>query len=397
MRKFAATYLFTGQGKPVRNSILICDDDGTILDVEHRDETFREEAGVEYYSGILVPGFVNAHCHLELSHLHGKISEKQGIAGFVGEINRLRNAGEDEEEKAMQVADRRMWANGIAAVGDISNSDASLAIKQKSKIKYHTFVEVFGFHPSRAKRAFDKAVQVQSAYHTNNLQASIVPHSAYSVSDSLFLSVSEQAEKDYGILSIHNQESEAENEFVKNGTGPIADHFQHNLKLDLSHWKGTGNGSLQRILSLVPKENKLLLVHNTFTNKQDIEQLVANRSLDNTWFVLCPNSNLYIENALPPVSLFRESGLNICLGTDSLASNHQLSILEEMITLQQHFETLKLEELLSWACINGAFALDLDAELGSFEVGKKPGVNLISGLDLKNLKLTQNTKVKRLL
>ena len=397
MRKFAATYLFTGQGKPVRNSILICNDDGTILGVEHRDEAFREEAGVEYYSGILVPGFVNTHCHLELSHLHGKLSEKQGIAGFVGEINRLRVAEEDGVKNAMQVADRRMWAAGITAVGDISNSEVSLSIKQKSKIKYHTFIEVFGFHPSRAKRAFDKAVQLQSEYHKNNLPASIVPHSAYSVSDSLFLLVSEQALKDHGILSIHNQESEAENEFVKNGTGPIADHFQHNLKLDLSHWRGSGKRALNRILSALPSENKLLLVHNTFTNKQDIELLAANRSLNTTWFVLCSNSNLYIENAWPPVSLFQQSGLNICLGTDSLASNCQLSILDEMITLQQHFETLKLEELLSWACINGARALDLDAELGSFEVGKKPGVNLIFGLDLKNLKLTQNTKVKRLL
>ena len=397
MRKLAATYLFTGRGEPVRNSILICDDKGTVLGIEHRGEAFREEAGIEYYSGMLVPGFVNAHCHLELSHLHKKIGEQTGLVTFLGEINRLRDFQQVDVQKAMQVADRRMWAGGIAAVGDVSNSGASLGIKQKSKLHYYTFIEAFGVHPSRAERAFNRAVQLQNEFEENNLPASIVPHSAYSVSDPLFRKIEKRAEQSNGIVSIHNQESPAEQQFVAHGTGPLADHFQHKLKLDIAHWTGTGNGSLHRILASLPKENKLLLVHNTYTNEADLVHLKANRNLDKTWLVLCPNSNLYIENALPPVSLFQESGLNICLGTDSLASNHQLSILDEMITLQQHFGELKLEELLTWACINGANALGMEAELGSFEAGKNPGVNLISGLDLKNLKLTKNSRVKRLL
>jgi cytosine/adenosine deaminase-related metal-dependent hydrolase len=113
--------------------------------------------------------------------------------------------------------------------------------------------------------------------------------------------------------------------------------------------------------------------------------------------VFCPNSNLYIENQLPPVFLFRKENLNICLGTDSLASNHELSVLAEMITLQIHFPEIKLEELVCWATLNGAKALKMENRFGSFEVGKNPGVNLISGIDFKTMKLTEKSKVKRLI
>jgi len=147
----------------------------------------------------------------------------------------------------------------------------------------------------------------------------------------------------------------------------------------------------------LPKENQLLLVHNTFTKKEDLDELKKLRTAENTFFVLCPNSNLYIENQLPPVSLFRDENLNICLGTDSLASNHELSVLAEMITLQMYFPEIKLEEFIEWATINGAKALQIEDIYGSFEVGKKPGVNLISGIDFKTMKLTEKSKVKRLI
>ncbi len=397
MKKFASTYLYTGEGTLLKNAILICEDDGTVLDVQQRPDGFHEEAGLIFHSGILVPGFVNAHCHLEFSHLHKQIEEKTGIGGFIGQINKLRNASEEERLKAMHTADRLMWAAGIAAVGDVSNSEISLQPKLKSPIKYHTLVEVFGFHPSRAEKAFMHAKNVFSKFVGRDLPASIVPHSPYSVSEPLFKKIREWAENEQGIVSIHNQESEAESQFFRNGDGPIAEHLQRNLGIDISHWHGTGKSSLESILEQVPKANKLLLVHNTFTSDDDIEILKRERDLENTFFVLCPNSNLYIENALPPVENFQKNNLNICLGTDSLASNHQLSILAEMITLQRHFPELRIETLLNWASISGARALDLEEKYGSFEKGKKPGVNLLSGLDLKNMKFTGKSRVKRLI
>ena len=397
MRKIAATYIFPVNQPPIKNGILICEPDGTIVDIIDNNGELKEEAGVEFYSGILVPGFVNTHCHLELSHLEEKIEENTGIGGFIGKINTLRNEDRDSIEKAIEIADRKMWAAGTAAVGDISNSIITIDIKLKSKILYHTFIESFGFHPSRAERAFDYAEFVSSEFQENNLIASISPHSPYSVSEPLFEKIKENAQAKKSILTIHNQESKAEAQFFKDGSGPIATHIQNNLGIDISHWKPTGKSSITSVLKFLPPENHLLLVHNTFTEKSDLGELRKNRPLENTWFALCPNSNLYIENQLPPIPLFQKEGLNICLGTDSLASNHQLSILAEMITIQQNFHEIELTELLTWATLNGAEALGINKDFGSFETGKKPGINLITGIDFKNMKLTKSSKVKRLI
>ncbi|MFW5773075.1 MAG: amidohydrolase family protein [Tangfeifania sp.] len=397
MRKISATYIFPGNKPPLKNGILVCENDGKILDLIDTGGQLEEKAGLEYYSGILVPGFVNTHCHLELSHLKGKIPGKTGLGEFIGAINQLRNQeGEMEAETAIKKADRQLFAEGVVAVGDVSNSVLSLEIKRQSKLHYHTFVEAFGFHPTRADRAFDFACFSEKMFHENQLAASVVPHSAYSVSAPLFKRITNKAVAQKSLLSIHNQESEAEQQFFRDGTGPIAYHLQNNLKLDISHWKPTIKNSLSVALDYLPADNQLLLVHNIFTTETDIEKLKSLRNPENTFLVLCPNSNLYIENQLPDVTLFRNHKLNICLGTDSLASNQKLSVLQEMITIQQHFPEFSLEELLKWATFNGARALQTESRSGSFETGKTPGVNLITGADLKNLKLTSKCKVKKL-
>lgn len=396
MRKISATYIFPGNRPPLKNGILICDDDGTILDLIDTGGQLREQAGMEFYSGILVPGFVNAHCHLELSHLKGKIPEKTGLGGFLGFINKLRNQEEDPE-MAMEKADFQMWSSGIVAVGDVSNSYSSMEIKKNSRIKYHTFVEAFGFHPSRAEKAFAFAEFVESMFREFGLPASVTPHSPYSVSELLFQKIRQKALVEDNILSVHNQESQDETEFFLKGTGPLFHHLSEILGLDISHWKPTGKSSMEFTLSFIPRKNPLLLVHNTFTSFEDIQLLKRQRNMENTFLVLCPNANLYIENKLPPIHLFKKENMNICLGTDSLASNHQLSVLQEMITLQKFFPEITLQELVEWGCWNGSLALGLNDFFGSLDPGKKPGVNLISGADLRQLKLTEKSKVKRLI
>jgi cytosine/adenosine deaminase-related metal-dependent hydrolase len=114
-----------------------------------------------------------------------------------------------------------------------------------------------------------------------------------------------------------------------------------------------------------------------------------------TFFCLCPNANLYIINTLPDVNMLVENDCMIVLGTDSLASNHQLSIVEEIKTLHQNFPAIPLELMLQWATINGAKALQMEGRLGSFEKGKQPGIVLIEGI--KNLQVTSHTSSKRIL
>lgn len=397
MRRISATYIFPGNRPPLKYGILSCLDDGTVMSITDTSGKLKEEQGVEYYSGVLVPGFINCHCHLELSFLKGQIPEKTGIGGFIGAINRLRNREFPNMLKAIENAEFQLFNSGTVAVGDVVNSLITLDLKRSGKMFYHTFAETYGFHPSRAERAFELACMTERKFHEYNLKASVVPHSPYSVSEQLFKKIAIKAETEDSILTIHNQESKSEELFFKSGTGSIAQHLTENLKIDISHWKPTGENSIVFALNFLPERNTLLLVHNTYTSKDDIRIIKERRSVENTFFVLCPNSNLYIENQIPPVALFKKEKLNICLGTDSLASNHRLSVLDEMVTIQLYYPEISLGELVQWACFNGARAIQSDNLYGSFDPGKKPGVNLITGVDLSNLKLTVNSKLRRLI
>ena len=196
---------------------------------------------------------------------------------------------------------------------------------------------------------------------------------------------------------MHSQESSEEDDLYRNGNGLIIRHLTENLLLDLSFFKPTGKSALESVIHWLPKENKLLLVHNIRTCQNDLDLVAKTRSLNKTWFVLCPDSNLYIENRLPDIELFRKNKLQICIGTDSLSSNHQLSMLAEIKTIQANFPAIPLDEIVTWATHNGAEALEMSDWAGTIEPGKKPGINLISGMDLKHLQLLPQSKVKRLI
>jgi cytosine/adenosine deaminase-related metal-dependent hydrolase len=162
--------------------------------------------------------------------------------------------------------------------------------------------------------------------------------------------------------------------------------------VDISYFKSQARNSLQSTIPLLTNKQEILLVHNTCTNLKDI--YFIKRFDRKIHFCFCPGANLYIENKLPKIDLFIDQGFNLTLGTDSLASNTKLCILNEMRLLQNKFHSLTTERLIEWATINGARYLGIDDEKGTLEEGKTPGLNLITGLD--GLKITPDTKVKRL-
>lgn len=397
MRKFSAQFIITGTGNVLEKGIIVVNDDGTIEDIIDTGGRLTEIAALEFYNGVLVPGFVNAHCHLELSHLRGVFPEKSKLAGFLKGVDQRRRSDEDVVNEAARKADFEMWNNGISAVGDISNIKLSFPIKASSKIYYHTFIESLGFSPERAERAFNWTISCLEEAKALGLSASIVPHAPYSVSKDLFSKISQLAEKENAILSIHSQESPAEDDLYISGTGQIVTHLTENLLIDISSFIPSGKSALSTVLVWLPSQNNLLLIHNICTTQEDIEMIGKVRPLDKTFFVLCPNSNLYIEDRLPDIGLFRKNHLRLCLGTDSLSSNKQLSILDEMKTIQNHFPEVPFEEIVKWATRNGAEALGINEWAGTIEKGKRPGINLISGMDLQNLQLLPQSKVKRIM
>lgn len=385
MHFLSADVIFPVNGSPVPAGILVVEDDGGIIGIIDPAIEPVPSGPVETYKGFLCPGFINAHCHLELSWSKGLIPEGNGLDAFVRELEILRKTISPEQEMlAMENAVAAMLGSGVVAVGDIANASLSASVKERSNLRFHTFCEVFASDPARAALAFAKISEVYTAFSalSCNSSASITPHATYSVSEALMgLITGSQAEG--ALISIHHQESPDENMFFLEGSGPIARRRQL-FNPGLPTFNPTGKRPLEAISTNLRKDQKLLLVHNTFASAEDVNFAMGNFPLL-SW-CLCPNANLYIEKSLPPVGLFREKGCNLLLGTDSLASNHTLSILEELKTLSWHFPEVPLCEMLSWATKNGAEYFGF-GKMGSFEQGKKPGVVWIKNVDAERMTL----------
>ena len=386
----SASWVYPVSTVPLKNGVIALDPDGTIAEILTAEEAESKNIkNITHYHGSLVPGLINTHCHLELSHLKGKIPLHTGLPGFVQQVMQQRAVLADEIEAEMRKADAEMYANGIVAVGDISNQTSSKGVKLQSKMYYHTFVETMGFNPEKATEIIKKAEDTKNAFAP--LKATIVPHAPYSVSTPLFGEIFRTSGAEGESVSIHNQETADENAFFETRSGHFLKLYEF-LGLDISFFKAKGKSSLQTYLPLLSSAAKTLLVHNTFTSKEDIE--FAKLTHPHLYWCLCPNANLYIENRLPDVGLLTNSELTITLGTDSLGSNHQLSILAEMFTLQEQ-AAIPFDELLLWATLNGASFLGISPQFGSFEKGKKPGVNLIEGM--KEGRLSAESHIQRLI
>ena len=376
-------------GAPCYDSVLVLTDEGVVEGIYSKSELNVQGIKIHQYKGILCPGFINTHCHLELSYAKGLISEGKGLDAFVRNLEILKEVAEGSFILlAIEKAANDMQMSGIVATADIANGDTTELLKRDSKLYFHTFVEVFGSNPAIADRIFSNANKLKEKFEKNSVpgRVSIVPHATYSLSEELFGLVASSNRGN--LISIHHQENQDENLFFLDGSGPIAAR-RNAFNPGLPEFKGTGKRPLESIAGFFGRDQKILLVHNTFTGQQDID--FVENYFSNAYWCFCPNANLYIEKKLPDIRLFRANGCKITLGTDSLASNHQLSILEEMKTISQYFPEIPLAEILRWATKNGAEFLGLDSELGSFEKGKKPGVVIIENTDIQSLKLNKNS------
>ena len=362
MRFLTADYLYPLCTDPIEKGVLHVSSDGEIISVLKKRKEIPQEK-LEVYEGVLCPGFVNAHCHLELSHLKGETERGKGFLNFLSVIKKRNSFNQEEILSAIDLAEQQMLKNGIVGVGDICNGAETILQKKRGNLKYYNFIEVFGVHEEKANQIMSSAKDLQCKFKKFGLQSTITPHAPYSVSEKLMQEIKQNFDENDQVLTIHMQESDSENQLFENKKG----HFLTWLKSINSSpliWSRR-NKSVDFIKEL--KAKKLLLVHNTFAKKEDIS--------NNYYYCTCPKSNLHIENQLPNYDIF--DAKKLCVGTDSLASNNSLSILEELQIIKQN-SCFDLNTLLKIASKNGAEALGFK-QLGTFEKGKTPGVNLISG------------------
>jgi cytosine/adenosine deaminase-related metal-dependent hydrolase len=376
--KLTATQIFTGQSFIDDPTVIVTDNAGRITDLIPAADAGDD---VQTFQGILCPGFINAHCHLELSHMYNMLPEKTGLVDFLIGVFQQRHFPEQTITTAIIDADTAMQAAGIVAVGDISNTPFTIQTKQASSIQYRNFIEVTGYVPGIAQQRFANIEQVYKAFTSALHHVSIVPHAPYSVSPELFAMIN--AHSRGKIISIHNQETAAEDEMYQHASGDFFRLYE-TLGVDISFTKPYHQSSVQTYLPWLDETAATLLVHNTCISEADL-QFIQNLQ-QSIHYCCCINANLYIENTVPPLELLRKHQAQICLGTDSLASNHQLSIAAEIKTIREHFPQIPFAELLQWATYNGALALGFDDQLGSIEKGKQPGLLLIEDTDTMQVK-----------
>ena len=393
-KKFRADQLFDGYHLLDDQHVLITTADGIIENIVPFNEAGDDVLKIE---GILSPGLINCHCHLELSHLKNVIPPHTGLIEFLCSVVTKRGFDPELIQQEIINAEREMYDNGIVAVGDIGNTADTAEVKSKSKIWWQNFVEVLSFTDEKADENFkifkNIADKLERKLRTSNVtpalppgrhRTSLVPHAPYSISPKTFQLINESTRNQ--IISIHNQEHPAEDELYKTGGGDYLKLFKI-FGIDRSPFPITGKSSIRSCLPYFNNGQTIFLIHNTFMPEADViwaNEYAAANGLKLV-YCLCINANLYIENKVPPIEQFIKHNCPIVLGIDSYSSNWQLSITKEIASIKSNFPNLSLETVLQWATINGAKALQWDDELGSFEKGKRPGIVLI-GNDLSNSK-----------
>lgn len=395
MRRITAHYIYTGEGEILKNGIVEVSDQGIILNLTDTGGQLRESAKLEFHQGVIVPGFVNAHCHLELSHMRGRIASGGGLPEFLNRLSAIRNNDYPDLQDAIRNADREMQQNGIVAVGDISNTSDSFACKSTSRLAYHTFIELFGSRPEDAEYHVERGNFLCWAYNKQMQQTgkesccSLTPHAPYSVSSRLFEHIAQHSSQ-AALVSMHNQETASENELFQQRSGALLKSIQ-GRSIDYSGFAATGKNSLPSVLALLPRNRKTILVHNLYTTTTEIQLAAAH--FDQLFWCFCPRSNLYIENRPPEIPRFLNAGQTLILGTDSLASNLNLSILDELKAVHQIFPQLSFADSLKWATFNGAKALSMENRLGSIAKGKLCGLNLITEFNFQKMCVSDESKV----
>ena len=377
--KFKADKLFDGYRFLEDDKVLITSTTGVVQDIVSINEAGDD---VQHFKGILSPGLINCHCHLELSHLKNIIPPHTGLIEFLCSVVTKRGFSPEIIQAEIIKAEKEMFDSGIIAVGDIGNTADTAEVKSNSSIHWQNFVEVLSFTDPKAEENYNNyknvAEKLEAALAVSVIshRTTLVPHAPYSISPKTFELINEATRGQ--VISIHNQEHPAEDELYKTGGGEYLKLFKI-FGLDKSPFPVTGVSSIRSVLPYFFHGQTIFLIHNTSTPEEDIiwaNEYAAENGLKLV-YCLCINANLYIENKVPPIDLLIKHNCHIVLGTDSYSSNWQLSIAKETEAIHKYFPHIPIETILQWATINGAKALRWDDEIGSLEPWKKPGVTLI--------------------
>lgn len=315
--------------------------------------------------GVLLPGLVNAHCHIELSHLRHRIDFSLGFVPWVQNLIDARRS-ENAQVVRLKVQDalRALETTGTVAVGDISNNLSHLDLLSSSPLRAVVFYELIGWDPAQAPAVFEKAMArlagLDPELGDHGVKVLLGAHAPHSVSRELLTLLLERGAP----AAIHLAESPAETRFFQSGNGEWSEFLKR--RVGPVPFRAPGVSPVAYLDSIGMLKADLLAAHCTQADDDDIARLAA----ANVSVVVCPRSNRNLKVGLPPVQKLVDAGVNVCIGTDSLASVPTLDLMDDIGALRRAVPTLGAETLVRMATEAGARALGLD-DLGTIAPGKR--------------------------
>lgn len=331
---------------------------------QNRSETFEGDTW-DWSECLVLPGFVNAHCHLSLSGLARRIPQGKPFTDWIRAVVQENSILPWKDRvTALHQQAQELLASGVTSLGDYLSHPELLV--EYAALPFHQvlYLETLGFQGDQAKERTSKVESVfqDRASAGKHIQLGIAPHAPYSVSPALFSELARLA-KHYGCpMSCHVAEIPEEVEFLQSGAGPFADLLKDRGAMD-PHWKPPGMSAV-RYLDQLGVLAGMQAVHLNEVDEADLD-LLAERG---TSAVFCPGSTRWLgRDHWMPVRRLMDRGVPVGLGTDSLASNDSLSFLDEIRLAEQMAPELSREEILWMATRGGAEAIGL--EVGRVEPG----------------------------
>jgi len=378
MRILHADHVLPGDRPAIADGAVVLDALGAIVEIGPAAEVIPRHSGAELerVRGVVFPGLVNAHTHVELSALRGRVPGGHGFVAWVDRLITTRTEVLPEEEaEAVMGAIDELERSATVAVGDVSNTLSPVPMLARRGIGGCVFHEVLGMDRAVVSRRIEGLrAELEERVPTwpgADLAYAPAPHTLYTLHPDAARSVLDSALQRGLRTSLHLAEHAAERRAVEHGDGPVPEWFATRLK-QRPEWPRRPLFDLAADVGAL--RPGVVLVHLTDARPDELARVAASGASA----VLCPRSNLYIEGRLPPLLAVREAGIDAALGTDSLASNTSLDVLAEARALADRFPSVPKWELVKMVTWNGARALGRD-DLGRLARGTQPGVFCVDG------------------
>jgi cytosine/adenosine deaminase-related metal-dependent hydrolase len=350
---YSASLLFPGDGPPIREGWIQVE--GNRITATGSASVLPAGIPVERYEGCaLLPGLINLHCHLELTGLHDRLDRGKPFPVWVEQLRGYTAEIDDENYRhAAREGIRQLRAGGCTTVLDVGNTGEALTVLAESPIRSFACVETLGLDPALAESRYVAALAKATKIPDNHrFHPGVAPHAVYSMSPELLRRAIDHQRTRGLPVTIHAAESREEAELFDSGMGPLAEYCRH-IYRDAPHHFGTSPVRWLESQDLLP--NGLILVHGNMLDETDMKILARRKAT----VVHCPSSHAFFGHPRFPYEELRERGINVGLGTDSLASGNSLSMLEQMRLFHMNYPDVAMEDVVAMATVNGARALGL--------------------------------------